>query len=234
MDYKHIILIDFPFVQVWGKMKKILIAGLPELTKRYEDAFLSLRACPVTSLHVPDPDDYHALVLPGGDDIDPVLFGQMNEGSRNINSQLDRIQLQIFKAFIQHRKPVLGICKGMQLINVFFGGDIIQHLSCYKTHEYLRDLDKDQAHITHARADSLLADLYGSTFHVNSAHHQGCGMPGRKIVYTQFAEDGVVEGLAHHFLPVLGVQWHPERMCFPPADDVLVDGILLLAYFLCM
>ncbi|MCL2719587.1 MAG: gamma-glutamyl-gamma-aminobutyrate hydrolase family protein [Lachnospiraceae bacterium] len=215
-------------------MKKILIAGLPEFTQNYEKAFRSLKAQPVTSLHVPDPDDYDALLLPGGDDIDPIFFGQINEGSRRINTQLDRIQLQILKAFIQQKKPVMGICKGMQLINVFFGGDIIQHLSCYKAHEYLEDLDKDQAHVTHARADSLLADLYGTTFHVNSAHHQGCGMPGRRIVYTQFAEDGVVEGLCHHTLPIIGVQWHPERMCFPPANDVLVDGILLLAYFLCI
>jgi len=215
-------------------MKKVLIAGLPELTKRYESALNSLKAFPVTSLHVPDPDDYDALLLPGGDDIDPIFFGQINQGSRRINTQLDRVQFQILKAFVQHKKPILGICKGMQLINVFFGGDIIQHLSCYKVHEYLTDLDMDQKHITHARADSLLAELYGTTFHVNSAHHQGCGMPGEKIVYTQFAEDGVVEGLAHSTLPILGVQWHPERMCFPPADDVLVDGILLLAYFLWM
>ena len=215
-------------------MKKVLIAGLSERTKNYENALNSLKVQPVTSLHVPDPDDYDALLLPGGDDIDPIFFGQINEGSRKINTQLDRIQLQILKAFVQHKKPILGICKGMQLINVFFGGDIIQHLSCYKVHEYLEDLDKDQKHITHARADSLLAKLYGTTFHVNSAHHQGCGMPGRKIVYTQFAEDGVVEGLAHNDLPILGVQWHPERMCFPPTDDVLVDGILLLAYFLWM
>jgi len=215
-------------------LKKILIAGLPELTKNYEKAFLSLKAHPVVSLHMPCPDEYDALLLPGGADIDPIFFGQINEGSRLINTQLDRVQLQILKAFIPQRKPILGICKGMQLINVFFGGDIIQHLSCYKAHEYLEDLDKDQSHITHARPDSLLAELYGTTFHVNSAHHQGCGMPGRKIVYTQFAEDGVVEGLAHANLPIHGVQWHPERMCFPHADDVLVDGILLLTYFLCM
>ncbi|MCL2253272.1 MAG: gamma-glutamyl-gamma-aminobutyrate hydrolase family protein [Lachnospiraceae bacterium] len=215
-------------------MKKILIAGVSEYTKRYEKAFTSLKAHPITSLHVPDPDDYDVLVLPGGDDIDPILFRQLNEGSRNIDPHLDRLQLQILKAFIQHRKPILGICKGMQLINVYFGGDIIQHLSCCHAHEYLTDPGEDQAHITRAHDDSVLAKLYGKTFHVNSAHHQGCGMPGRKIVYTQFAEDGVVEALSHNALPIIGVQWHPERMCFPPADDVLVDGILLLTYFLCL
>lgn len=215
-------------------MKKILIAGLPELTERYEKAFTSLKAHPVTSLHVPDPSEYDGLLLPGGDDIDPILFKQLNEGSRKIDPHLDRVQLQVMKAFVQQKKPVLGICKGMQLINVFFGGDIIQHLSCYKAHQYLNDLDTEQVHVTHARGDSLLAELYGRTFHVNSAHHQGCGMPGRGIVYEQFSEDGVVEGLSHKSLPILGVQWHPERMCFPPTDDVLVDGILIMAYFLCL
>lgn len=215
-------------------LKKILIAGLPERTFRYEKALSALKVCPVTLLNVPNPEDYSALILPGGDDIDPLLFKQLNEGSRHIDPYLDRIQLQILKAFIRRQKPVLGICKGMQLINVYFGGDIIQHLSCYKAHEYLDHLKKDQAHKTHARANSLPAKLYGTTFTVNSAHHQGCGAPGKNIIYTQFTEDGVVEGLAHNTLPILGVQWHPERMCFPPADDALVDGVLLLTYFLCM
>lgn len=210
-------------------MKKILIAGHPSLTQNYANAIASLGAYPDITLHVPDITQYDGLILPGGGDIDPKLFGQLNCGSRNIDSQLDRLQMAILKAFVLRRKPVLGICKGMQLINVFFGGDIHQHLSSYAAHQYN---GADQIHQTTALAGSLLEQLYGSNFTVNSAHHQGVDMPGQKIRYVQFCHDGVVEGLIHEYLPVTGVQWHPERMCFEHKRQDTVDGSLLLQAFL--
>ncbi len=210
-------------------MKKVLIAGHAAKTANYEKALTNIGARPVTSLHVPCPDEYDALLLPGGGDIDPVLFGQMNNGSRDIDAALDRIQLMILKEFVWGKKPVLGICKGIQLINIFFGGDLIQHLPSYKSHEYS---GRDQVHKTHAADKSFLASLYGREFSVNSAHHQGLGTAGRNISFVQYAEDGVVEGLCHDTLPVIGVQWHPERMCFDRAVSSLPDGSRLLEYFL--
>ena len=106
-------------------MKQILIAGEPDKTKNYENALKGLGAVPITSLHVPSPSDYDGLVLPGGGDIDPRLFGQLPRGTRAFDPELDRLQLAILKAFVLDRKPVLGICKGMQLINIFFGGDMV-------------------------------------------------------------------------------------------------------------
>lgn len=203
-------------------MKKILVAGHPEKTTNYEKALIKSGAAPTTSLHVPFTAEYDALLLPGGGDIDPILFGQLNNGSREIDPALDRIQLMILKDFIREKKPVLGICKGMQMLNIFFGGDIHQHLPEYKTHEYI---GQDQTHYTLAPKHSFLTGLYGMHFAVNSAHHQGCHTPGRNITYIQFAEDGVVEGLQHDQLPLIGVQWHPERVS-------TVDGSLLFAYFL--
>lgn len=210
-------------------MKKILIAGYPELTINYEAAIKALGATPVTTLHVPDSSVYDGLILPGGGDIDPGLFGQLNNGSRSIDPALDRIQLTILKSFVQDKKPVLGICKGMQLINIYFGGDIIQHLSAYRAHQYE---EKDQVHLTSACPGSLPYRLYGRTFSVNSAHHQGVDTKGCGICYNQFSQDGVVEGLHHAYLPICGVQWHPERMCFVHKREDTVDGSLLLAHFL--
>ncbi len=210
-------------------MKKILIAGYPEKSGNYEKALMKSGVCPVTSLHVPDSEEYDALLLPGGGDIDPVLFGQLNNGSREIDTALDRIQMMILKDFIWAKKPVLGICKGIQLINIFFGGDIIQHLPSSKNHEYA---GHDQIHKSRADDKSFLAPLYGLEFAVNSAHHQGLGAAGRNINYIQYAEDGVVEGLSHSSLPVIGVQWHPERMCCDFAVPALPDGSRLLDYFL--
>lgn len=209
-------------------MKRILIAGEPDKTTNYENAMKRLGVLTRTSLHVPDTVLYDGLILPGGGDIDPRLFGQLNKGTRFFDPMLDRLQLAILNAFILDKKPVLGICKGMQIINIYFGGDMIQHLENSKEHEYI---GKDQLHETVAGKGSFLEKLYGEQFVVNSAHHQGVDSPGRGIEYIQFAPDGVVEGLKHSYLPVLGVQWHPERLCFDHKRKDAVNGAVLLEYF---
>ena len=209
-------------------MKRILIAGESDKTTNYENAMKRLGVLTRTSLHVPDTVLYDGLILPGGGDIDPRLFGQLNKGTRFFNPMLDRLQMAILNAFILDKKPVLGICKGMQIINIYFGGDMIQHLENSKEHEYI---GKDQLHETVAEKDSFLEKLYGERFAVNSAHHQGVDSPGRGIEYIQFAPDGVVEGLKHSYLPVLGVQWHPERLCFDHKREDAVNGAVLLEYF---
>ncbi len=210
-------------------MRKILIAGNPGQTTNYENALSALDVHPITSLHIPDISHYDGLILPGGGDIDPMLFGQLKNGSRVFDPVLDRLQLAILHSFVLHQKPVLGICKGMQLINIYFGGDIVQHLPSYQQHQHE---GQDQIHETTAVSGSLLHTLYGEHFTVNSAHHQGVDIPGQGIRYTQSCTDGVIEGLTHSFLPIMGVQWHPERMCFQHKRADTVDGALLLKTFL--
>ncbi|MBQ8598210.1 MAG: gamma-glutamyl-gamma-aminobutyrate hydrolase family protein [Lachnospiraceae bacterium] len=209
-------------------LKRILIAGESGKTANYENAMKELGAEAVTALHVPDNSGYDGLILPGGGDIDPKLFGQLPKGTRAFDPELDRIQLAILKTFILDRKPVLGICKGMQLINIYFGGDMIQHLPDSDTHEYK---GADQVHETVSVSGSFLDYLYGNSFNVNSAHHQAVDMPGQGICYVQYA-GAVPEALCHRYLPVIGVQWHPERMCFAHKREDTADGSLLLEYFL--
>lgn len=209
-------------------MKKILIAGEPDKTTNYERAMHNLGIMTKTSLHVPDPLLYSGLILPGGGDIDPRLFGQIPEKTRFFDPELDRLQMAVLRAFVLDRKPVLGICKGMQLINIYFGGDMIQHLETSGSHEYIGE---DQVHGTIAEKGSFLEKLYGRFFSVNSAHHQGVDVPGQGMKYVQLAGDKVVEGLEHTYLPVIGVQWHPERLCFEKKREDAVDGALLLRYF---
>ena len=209
-------------------MKRILIAGEKGKTVNYEQAFKCLGAEAVTALHVPDSSVYDALVLPGGGDIDPKLFGQFPDGTRAFDGELDRVQLAILKAFILEKKPVLGICKGMQLVNIYFGGDMTQHLPCSEVHEYN---GTDRVHQTFPVKGSFLEQLYGNGFAVNSAHHQAVDTPGCGICYVQYAGN-VPEALKHRYLPVIGVQWHPERMCFAHHRKDTVDGSVLLRYFL--
>ena len=88
-------------------------------------------------------------------------------------------------------------------------------------------------------SEGFLKDIYGESFVVNSAHHQGVDRPGQGIEYVQYADDGVVEGLCHGHLPVFGVQWHPERLCFPQQKlpfarterEKAADGAKMLVYF---
>lgn len=226
---------------------RLLIAGPSGQTQNYLAAFSALgavcRTLPdtMTKKLPADPPDpsrtflsdpakgFDALVLPGGGDIDPILFHQENQGSRAIEPELDRLQLFLLRSFLEKKLPVLGICKGMQLINVCLGGSIIQDLPTAGQHAYI---GKDQVHPTHTEKGSLLHTLYGENFPVNSAHHQGIAEPGEGLIVIQRAFDGVAEAIVHSHLPVLGVQWHPERMCFARKRPDTPDGSLLLSRFL--
>jgi len=214
-------------------MKKILIAGYGEATRNYQAAFTRL-FLPFDTLSdslSPDYSQYDGLVLPGGGDIDPFLFGAANEGSRNIDAALDRLQLKALDAFLKRKRPVLGICKGLQILNVYFGGTILQNLSeaSLQIHQYENG---DKIHATKAARGTFIERLYGGCPITNSAHHQAAGAVGDGLRVAQYSQDFVIEAMYHKTLPVLGVQWHPERMCFSYANPRMANGSLLLRYFI--
>ncbi|MBO4853875.1 MAG: gamma-glutamyl-gamma-aminobutyrate hydrolase family protein [Oscillospiraceae bacterium] len=134
------------------------------------------------------PEDCDGLLLPGGGDIHGALG---TEESRVIG------------AFVDTRRPILGICRGMQALNVWFGGTLYDDIA---GHRIARG---DMVHPT--AAEGILASLLGASPVVNSNHHQAVDRPGQGLVICQQAMDGTVEGFTHRTLPVLGVQWHPER-----------------------
>ena len=174
---------------------------------------------------------FDGLLLPGGGDIDPARYGQANIASEGIKPALDQMQFGALDAFVKAGKPVLGICRGHQLVNVYFGGTLIQHLEQSEAHSR-RGGSEDRVHDTTAVPGGALCKLYGQRFAVNSSHHQGVDAVGKGLVITQRAADGVIEGLAHETLPILTVQWHPERMCLAHAREDTVDGSWLFQYFL--
>ena len=231
---------------------RLLIAGRASLTQNYRNAFSGLGAvcrtlpdeqnenslaetlsegCAFPSPGLPsDPAEaFGGLILPGGGDIDPALFHAENQGSRAVDPVLDRLQLLLLERFLKKGRPVLGICKGMQLINVCLGGGIIQDLPTARSHAYV---GRDQIHPSFAQKGSILHSLYGESFPVNSAHHQGISEPGEGLAVIQRAPDGVAEAVVHRRLPLIGVQWHPERMCFSHRRPDTPDGSRLLSYFL--
>ncbi|MBQ8110039.1 MAG: gamma-glutamyl-gamma-aminobutyrate hydrolase family protein [Clostridia bacterium] len=171
------------------------------------------------------------LLLPGGGDIDPARYHRANTACGRLDPALDEMQFSTLDAFVKAQKPVFGICRGLQLINVYFGGTLIQHLSQSPRHRW-DERGADRAHDSVAIPGSWLAGMYGERFCVNSAHHQGVDALGKGLIVAQRSDDGVVEALRHSVLPIYAVQWHPERMCFDRARPDTVDGSVVLRDFL--
>lgn len=189
---------------------KIAIFGREENLQNYIRYFTRLPALVVTTLNPSELSGCDLLILPGGGDITPAFFGECNNGSRDIDTELDILQFQAFEAAMQLAIPVLGICKGMQVINVALGGTITQDLPTSSIHQYQNG---DQYHETIVSESSCLYELYGRTVLVNSAHHQAVNRLGRGLIAIQWCPiDGCVEAIVHDTLPILGLQWHPERL----------------------
>jgi len=205
---------------------KIAIVGRTADTKNYVQFVQSIGAFPIVTLHPTQVYTCSGLILPGGGDITPAFFGEHNHGSRNIDTELDIIQLQALDIALRNRIPVLGICKGMQLINVGLGGTIYQNLPSANLHRYQ---NADQYHPSYITENSWLHLLYGNTAIVNSAHHQGLKILGTGLRAVQYCSlDHCIEAISHRHLPIWGVQWHPERL-----DETLstIKGQAVLTYF---
>lgn len=203
----------------------IAIVGRSHDTFNYENAFRLLKVPYVTTLNTEEAGRATHLLLPGGGDITPAFFGQHNQGSREIDTELDILQLQALENFIKQKKPILGICKGLQLINIHFGGTIRQHISSAGKHQFNGTDQHHHVYHTGCGRTDFFYQLYGSSTLVNSAHHQAIDRLGNELVPICQAPDGVIEAIVHNKLPIMAVQWHPERML----DE---GGMELISYFL--
>ena len=205
---------------------KIAIVGRRAETHNYVNYVQSIGATPLVTLRPMEVICCDGLILPGGGDITPAFFGERNTASKNIDTDLDIIQLQAFEAAYRNHIPILGICKGMQIINVALGGTIHQDLPTADLHRYA---GKDQYHPTYITEDSWLYKLYGKTTIVNSAHHQGLNTLGTGLRAVQHCSlDHCIEAIEHYQLPILGLQWHPERLDTNLSN---LDGQAVLTYF---
>ncbi len=221
----HILIKILFLIIVRKHAMNIAILGRKDQTARYESFLSALPAVPVTTLSLGELSQCSALILPGGGDVTPAFFGEHNNGSRNIDTELDILQFQALDYALRKGIPVLGICKGMQVINIAFGGTITQDLPTAEIHQYIGE---DQYHSTTILKDSCLYSLYGGEALVNSAHHQGIGRLGNNLRAIQWCPaDGCVEAIVHESLPVLGLQWHPERLS-PQHTNLSGKPVLLL------
>ena len=182
--------------------------------------------------YLPQPDPaYDGLLLAGGGDMDPALFGQSDRGSRKIDPARDRAELALLDAFLGAGKPVLAICRGHQVVNVWAGGDLIQDLDPALA-PFHGGGEEDRVHPVRAEEGSLLYRLYGPVLAVNSSHHQALGRLGKGLAATAWSEGGVVEAAEHEDLPLISVQFHPERMTGERARPDTADGGAIFRAFL--
>ena len=176
---------------------------------------------------------FDGLLLAGGGDMDPALFGQADQGSREIDRARDRAELALLDAFLGAGKPVLAICRGHQVVNVWLGGDLIQDLDPALA-PFHGGGQEDRVHPVRTGSGTLLHRLYGPALAVNSSHHQALGRLGKGLTAAAWSEGGIVEAIEHETLPLISVQFHPERMTGERARPDTVDGGAIFRAFLDM
>jgi len=202
----------------------IFIPGREEALPNYARAVRQAGGVPRFSLSLADAEGCGGLLLPGGGDLDPALYGQPDRGSNPPDPALDALEQALLRRFTAGRKPVLGICRGCQAVNVFFGGTLHQDIPGHS-----RVGGRDRLHRVTAAEGSLSRRLFGPACTVNSAHHQAVDRLGEGLAAEAWAEDGVVEALRHEALPVWGLQWHPERL---PAGEGRPEGTLAFRWLI--
>ena len=158
------------------------------------------------------------LLLTGGPDIDPSYFGEEAHETTEIKYARDALELFVFKRIIKKNRPVFGICRGIQVMNVAMGGSLYQDIPSqftdHLTHKIVENTD-DSWHNIKIKSDSLLKEITGSPIvEVNSRHHQALKVISSGFVVTAQSKDGIIEAIEDRSdkFSMLGVQYHPERM----------------------
>lgn len=199
-----------------GLRRRDVVGGLnyAEAVRRLGGAplFLPNLAPEVAEAYVNDAD---GLILSGGADCDPRHFGQEPHPRLGlVDPERDAFEFALYRAAKARGLPILGICRGIQMINVAEGGTLHQHLPAVPStiqHEQ-RNIDGSLSHQVSLAPGASLARAFGAeAVRVNSYHHQAVDRPGAGLEPVAWSSDGIVEALEGSGAPfVLGVQWHPE------------------------
>lgn len=165
------------------------------------------------------------VIIGGGDDIDPAHYGESGDAGANYDPERDAFEIQVIRQCIDQRIPLLGICRGAQLINVVLGGSL---------HSDIRPLRKITPNVNSAlpvkwasiESDSLLANRTQSTeIKINSLHHQAIERLGEGLRKVAFDRDGFIQGIESSEGFLTGVQWHPEYMPYKKSQRNLIKTL---------
>lgn len=215
-------------------MKKIAIIGNRD---KFENYYAAVEACGAVAVGITSEDempivkDVDGVIIPGGGDVNPKLYHQENTASADIDDALDELEIKVIDSVVKCQKPLLGICRGHQIVNIYFGGDLIQNVDNCDVHK--RENDKDRVHMSNVEKDSFLYAIYQEErISTNSAHHQAVRKLGTGLRAIQYSEDGLIEAFYHETLPVYCLQWHPERMCLKHERSDTVNGLKVFEFFI--
>jgi len=198
---------------------------LQTLSTHYTDAITAAGMIPVIFPSSLDPSEAERLVstvdgivLSGGSDVDPASYGADNTDSTDSHAEVDIFEIALVRATRDQGKPLLAICRGLQLLNVAMGGTLNQEVTSKGgIHDLIsRDHEEMNArrHVVTFEEGSLLSGIYGaSEVKVNTLHHQGVARLADGLVVEARTDDGLVEAArCDGDWWALGVQWHPERL----------------------
>lgn len=216
-------------VAQWAASRDTLVLMVPSVL---QDGALQR-----SSIRVRDyADCLDGLILQGGADVSPRAYGEEPlQPEWSGDPVRDAYELELVHEFLEAGKPILGICRGMQLINVAFGGSLFQDIPTLVPGAIAHEsphYDRHRHEVTPTpggRLEQWNGRLSGRQ--VVSIHHQAVKRLGRDLVVEATAPDGVIEAIRYQGRGfVFGVQWHPEF--HPPGDDELLDPTLMLDAFL--
>lgn len=202
------------------------------MTNDYVKAIERAGAIPMLLPPIQNEDDINSqinvcdgFIIAGGDDVNPILYNEEpKEKLGEFNSTVDEYQIKLLKKIIDLDKPVLGVCRGLQLINIVLGGNLYQDLS-YREEESFKHcqiaIRYQPSHKVNFKEGSIFENLFGKSAFVNSFHHQSLNKLGNDVEVLAFSNDNIVEAVqVKNKKFVLGVQWHPEMMMVK--DDYMI------------
>ena len=173
------------------------------------------------------------LLLPGGVDVHPERYGEKPSSlCGSSDAARDQTEIALLKRAFETNTPVLGICRGMQVMNIFMGGtlfqDVATEFSSEIKHDYDTETPRDKTvHNIRIEANTILCRMLGqSTIAVNSFHHQGIKTLGNNLRPNAYAPDELIEGIEHSSHPFfVGVEWHPEDLHDSPSKTLFAAFI---------
>ncbi len=165
---------------------------------------------------------YDCLVLIGGNDIDPTLYGQVPWQNISYDRAMCLAEMEYIHAFVNAKKAILGICRGIQSINVAFGGTLIQDIPSMLGLVHANCTATDCEHEIKISKSSTLHKSFGLRAIVNSKHHQCIHTLGRGLFVAAASHDGIIEAIESIENKILAVQWNPEKM----SGNTLFDHFL--------
>lgn len=205
---------QYPYSMVEGCPPLLADSIVDAVLADYVTAIIRSGGLPV---HIPmdvDPAEIvtrlDGVVLTGGADVDPAHYGQEPHPSvGSLQPERDGFELAVAAAAIDQSAPTLGVCRGIQVLNVAAGGTLKQDVPAHARYD---SPPKDLVHDLVVAPDTLMYELFGEQHRVNSFHHQVVDRPGTDFIATAHSDDGEIEAIELAGKPVLGIQWHPEML----------------------